>query len=323
VSSGMYRNQRRRPVVSPDQHTLQETFIEVGDGHTLYMQEWGTPHGMPIIFLHGGPGSGCNNRHKQVFDPERHHVVFFDQRGSGRSIPFGLLAHNTTEVLITDIEKVAKHCKMPHFTLVGGSWGSCLALAYGLKNPKQVDSMVLRGIFTGSQAEINYIYKGEFRNWFPDIWEALLAQTPKSHRRDPGSYHLPRALGDDPVVAKQSAYVLQNLEGALLSLDDRFTATPFDEFDPTSSIVETHYLANTCFLPDRHILEQAHKLTMPIWLIQGRYDMVCPPITAYELNKALPNSELIWTTSGHRAEREVWNVERSLLLRLAKESSIA
>jgi proline iminopeptidase len=112
------------------------------------------------------------------------------------------------------------------------------------------------------------------------------------------------------------------MERALLGLDDRFTPGQFNDFDPTSSIIETHYLANRCFMPDRSIMAQAHKLTMPIWLIQGRYDMVCPGRTAYELDQLLPNSELIWTTSGHRSEREAWNVERSLLLQLAREEGV-
>jgi proline iminopeptidase len=306
--------------VSPDQHTIQETFIEAGDGHTLYVHEWGNPKGMPVVFLHGGPGSGCHDRHKQVFDPYKHRVIFFDQRGSGRSVPYGSIENNTTAELIEDIEKIAKHSKLTRFTLVGGSWGSCLALAYGLAYPKRVKNMILVGIFTGSQTEIDYFNNGEYALSFPDVWEELLDNTPKSHRSNPVTYHYRQALGEDEQAVKRSAYVLENMERALLSLDDRFTPGPYNDFDPTSSIIETHYLSNLCFMPDRSIMAQAHKLTMPIWLIQGRYDMVCPGRTAYELNQLLPNSELIWTIGGHRNEREGWNVERSLLIQLANEA---
>jgi proline iminopeptidase len=277
---------------------------------------------MPVIFLHGGPGSGCSDRHKQVFDPSKHRVIFIDQRGSGRSLPYGLLENNTTEKVVEDIEKVAKHLSLTDFVLVGGSWGSCLSLAYGLAYPKRVRAMVLAGIFTGSQIEIDYYNNGEYALNFPEVWETFLDNTPESHRANPLLYHYKQALGDDEQAAKRSAYVLSNMEHALLNLDDRFTPPPFNEFDPTSARIETHYLANRCFMPDRFIMSQAHKLHMPIWLVQGRYDMVCPGRTAYELHQQLPNSELIWTTSGHRNEHETWNIERSLLKQLAREKRI-
>jgi proline iminopeptidase len=307
--------------MSPDQHTIQETFIEIGDGHTLYVHEWGNPKGRPILFLHGGPGSGCSDRHKQVYDPYKHRVIFFDQRGCGRSIPRGSLENNTTAKLVEDIEKIAEHLQLKSFTVTGGSWGSCLALAYSLAYPKRVKNMILLGIFTGSQAEIDYFNNGDYALNFPDVWEEFLDNTPKAHRNSPATYHYRQVLEGDEQAAKRSAYVLENMERALLSLDDRFTPDPLNDFDPASAIIETHYMANRCFLPDRSIMAQAHKLAMPVWLIQGRYDMVCPGHTAYELNQLLPNSELIWTTSGHKGEREAWNIERSLLIQLSKEES--
>jgi proline iminopeptidase len=318
VDSGdMY--QKRRSVVSPDKHTLQETFIEVGDGHTLYVHEWGNPEGMPVVFFHGGPGSGSKDRHKQAFDPSKHKVIFFDQRGAGRSIPYGSLENNTTTKLVEDTEKIVKHLKLTSFTIAGGSWGACLALAYGLAHPKRVKAMVLQGIFTGSQAEIDYFNSGAYALGFPDVWKELLDNTPEAHRNSPVTYHYDQVLSGDQQAVKRSAYVLENMERALLSLDDRFTPEPFNDFDPSGSILETHYMANRCFMPDRSIMTQAHKLTMPIWLIQGRYDMVCPGRTAYELNQLLPRSELIWTTSGHSNERESWNIARTLLIQLANE----
>lgn len=309
--------------MSPDQHTLQETFIEVGDGHTLYLQEWGNAKGMPIIFLHGGPGGGSKDRHKQAFDPGKHRVIFFDQRGCGRSIPYGSLGNNTTQKLIADIEKIADHFKLKDFTFVGGSWGSCLALAYALVYPKRVKRMVLASIFTAAQDEIDFIYQGGAATHFPEAWETYLAATPKEHHKDPASYHFTRTLGNDKQASKASAYVLENLERALLSLDDRFMPDSFEDFDPTSSLIETHYQANRCFLPDGYVMENAHKLTMPVWLIHGRYDMVCAPRVAYKLHKKLPDSELVWVIGGHRSEHEAWGIQRTILTQLAQDQGVA
>jgi proline iminopeptidase len=304
--------------MTPDKFTITETFLEVGDSHTLYVHEWGNRKvKTPIVFLHGGPGGGCKDRHKQGFDPERQRVVFFDQRGSGKSLPYGSLEHNTTQDLVEDIEKIARHLKLERFIVTGGSWGSCLALAYALRYPKRVQAMVLTGIFTGSQAEIDWLASGGFRDFFPEVWQRYLDETPKSHRNNPSAYHFKRVLGSDEQSAKASAYTYNNLEAGIMSLDDRFTPESFEEFDAASSRIEIHYLVNHCFLPDRFVLDNAHKLNMPIWLVQGRFDYVCPPKTAYELHQKLPDSHLTWTVSGHKGEHENWNMMRTMLLQLA------
>ncbi len=303
--------------MTPDEYTIQESFIEVGDGHALYMQDWGNSKAkLPILFLHGGPGAGCNDGHKQYFDPKSQRVIFFDQRGSGKSLPYGSLEHNTTDNLINDIEKIANNFKFAQFVIFGGSWGPCLALAYALKYPKRVKAMVLRGIFTGSQTEVDWVDKGKWRTFFPELWDKYLSLTPKSHHADPTAYHDKRILGSNPQAAKESAYACSSVEGGLVKLDDRFYPKPIEEFDPNETRIETHYLTKRCFMPDRYILENAHKLKMPIWLVQGRYDFICPPDTAYELHQKLPNSKLLWTINGHTAERESWNVMRTILLQI-------
>ena len=309
--------------MTPDEHTIREFYIEVGDGHELYVQDWGNKKAKhPVVFLHGGPGNGTKDSHKNQFDPKRHHVVFFDQRGSGKSLPNGSLEHNTTEHLIRDINTITAQLKISSFILVGGSWGSCLALAYAVKHPQKVQAMVLNGIFTGSQAEIDYLDKGEFRTWFPEVWERYLTATPKEHHDSPTPFHYKRILGKNEDEARTSACAYSNMEGALLSLDDRFqpNSPTNPEFDPASSKIEVHYLANHCFMPDRHIFDNARKLTMPIWLVQGRYDMICPPASAYELCQKLPTSQLIWTVGGHRSnERETQTAVHSLLLQFGGE----
>ena len=308
--------------MTPDKYTNKEFFIEVGDGHQLYVYDWGNPKGLPVIFLHGGPGSEIKDGYKRIFDPSRHHVIFFDQRGCGKSLPAGSLKHNTTADLVEDITKIADQVKFKQFVLQGGSWGSCLALAYAIKYPKRVKALVIRGIFTGSQQEIDYFDKGEFATYFPDVWERYLGTAPKSHHDSPTKYHYERILGKDDKAMRESACAYENLEGALLSLDDRFVPrSPNDPtYDPNGIRLEVHYLANGCFMPDNYIFDNARKLTMPVWIVQGRYDMVCPPTTAYKLYKKLPNGRLIWTVGGHRgSERETENVTHTILLQLSEK----
>lgn len=309
--------------MTPDEYTIREFFIEVGDGHELYVKDWGNKKAKhPIIFLHGGPGGGTSDKHKAAFNPKQHRVIFFDQRGSGKSLPHGSLKNNTTNYLIQDISKIARELKLPSFVLVGGSWGSCLALAYAVKHPQNVQAMVLRGIFTGSKAEIDYFDRGEFRTWFPETWERYVAATPKEHRSSPTTYHYQQILGKDEDAARKSACTYSNLEGSLMGLDDRFTPdNPHNPaFDPTDMKILAHYLSNNCFLPDRYIFDNARKLTMPIWLVQGRYDMVCPPVIAHGLHQKLPKSQLVMTIAGHRGvERETFSVMQSILLQFGGE----
>jgi proline iminopeptidase len=300
--------------MNPDEHTIQELFVDVGHGHQLYVQDWGNPKAPPAIFLHGGPGGGVKNNHRAPFDPTRHRVIFFDQRGCGKSLPYGSLEHNTTPDLVEDITKIADQLKLKQFVLVGGSWGPTLALAYAIKYPKRVKAMVLSGIFTGSRSELDWLEQGLFRTHFPDVWEAYLAKTPKSHQANPAAYHYKNVLGNNERAVKRSGMALQSLEGSVMNLDDRVKPIDPETFDPTDIRTEVHYLANNCFLPDRYILKNAHKLQMPVFLVQGRYDMVCPPMVAYELHQRLPNSHLFWTVANHRTEHEIETVVKSILL---------
>lgn len=307
--------------MTPDQHTNQEFFLDVGDGHQLYVQDWGKKDAKtPVIFLHGGPGAGVNDRHKQRFAPANQRVIFFDQRGSGKSLPQGSIEKNTTHELVEDIEKLADYLDLEKFVLTGASWGSCLALVYALEHPERIHSMVLSGIYTASKAETDFIDKGGFRDFFPDLWEHYKDSAPKEYAHDPSEYHYKKAFGNDREEAKKSIYSYAMLESSLMSLDDRFTPVSYDDFDPDHMKIELHYLKHNGFLPDRYILDNAHKLIMPIWLVQGRYDMVCPPVTAYELSKQLRNSHLIWAMAGHGSDRSNYDVIRSLLLQITSEA---
>lgn len=302
--------------MTPDEFTNQELMLPVGDGHELYIHDWGNNEAKtPIIFLHGGPGSSSRDKYKTTFDPLKHRVIFFDQRGSGKSTPYGSLENNTTEKLVGDIDQILEHFDLEKVILFGRSWGSTLALAYALHAPEKVQAIVTGGIFTGSSSEVDWINNGEFRTFFPDVWNEYLARTPEDKRDNPSQYHTEKALGKDLSQSRQSAFALDQLEGALLRLDDRWGPFTLDEdFDPSGAIIETHYLSQLCFMPDNHILNNAASLTMPIWIVQGRYDMVCPPVTAYELHQKLPNSHLIWTQAGHSGnDRENWLATKTIL----------
>ncbi len=306
--------------MTPDTFTIAEHHFSVGDGHTLYVQDWGNPDAKRVIIsLHGGPGGGSKDSHKGRFDPTRQRVIFFDQRGCGHSTPLGSLEHNTTNELVEDISTIADKLRLDTFIITGGSWGSCLALTYALEHPERVSAMVLHGIFTGSQAEIDWLENGLFRTFYPDAWERYLAATPTEHHKNPTAYHYERVLGADETAARASGYAYSMLMGNVMKLDDRFTPSDPAEYDPTDMRTEIHYMANRCFMPDRFILNNAAKLTLPIWLIQGRYDMVCPPFTAHELHKQLPNGELVWTINGHHGDHEAITVMRTILLQLTNE----
>ncbi|HUD05994.1 MAG TPA: alpha/beta fold hydrolase [Candidatus Saccharimonadales bacterium] len=303
--------------MTPDKFTIKELFVPVGDGHEIYVQEWGNPKAkVPILRLHGGPGSSTSDKARYQFNPYEHRVIFYDQRGCGRSIPFGSLKHNTTNDLVEDIEKILDYLKVDQCIITGASWGSCLALAYGIKYQERIKSMVLQGIFTGSKAEIQYLDSGGFRSFFPDVWDHYLSNTPKNHHSDPSGYHFARILGQDPEAKRASAYIYANLEGSLIKLDDRFIPEDPKTFDPTETAIEVYYLFNNCFMPERYILNNAHKLNVPIWLVQGRYDFVCPPQTAYELHQLLPDSTLIWTMAGHANDRSNYDVNRTIFASL-------
>ncbi len=304
--------------MTPDKYTNRELMLDVGDGHTLYVHDWGHDDAnVPILFLHGGPGSGVSDKHKRRFEPENQRVVFFDQRGAGKSLPKGELRDNTTDKLIEDIEKILSKLQIKKIILVGGSWGSTLALTYAIRYPERVKNLVVSGIFTARSEEIDYIDNGGFRAFFPEVWNRYVASVPRQNQANPSKYHYEHALGKNKNFAKKSAYAYMQLEGPLVSIDDRYYPDSFDDFEPEGMIIEMHYLHNNCFLEENYILNNAAKLTMPVWIIQGRYDMVCPPMTAYDLHGKLPNSQLIWTIAGHGNDRSNYDVLRSVLLNIA------
>ncbi len=300
-----------------DSYTNHEHNIDVGNGHTLYVCDWGNKNAkVPFIFLHGGPGSCVKDKHKAVFDPAIHRVIFFDQRGSGQSSQRGSLEHNTTTDLISDISRIADELNIDTFYLHGTSWGSTLALAYAIAHPHRVAALVIGGVFTGSKAETEWLDHGGFKTFYPDVWQAYLDRTPQEYRDNPTAYHCDKVVNGSPEDQKLSGYIYDSMESAVAKLDDRFDLDDFEKYDASAIRIEMQYMGNGCFMPDRYILSNTDSLTMPVHIVQGRYDMVCPPVTAYELHSKLKSSHLYWTISGHAVDHEGQNIFKSIFARL-------
>jgi proline iminopeptidase len=305
--------------MTPDEFTNQEFFLDVGNGHRLYVHDWGNPKAkVPILLLHGGPGDGTKDGAKILFNSSEQRVIFFDQRGAGRSLPYGSREHNTTPKLISDIEKIRNHLGVSEIILAGGSWGSMLALCYAIAHPKQVKGMVISGIWTGTQDESAFIDEGQVNLFFPEVWQRYLERTPAKYRSKPTAYHFKKALHGTAAQQKASSFAYQSLVYGSLQLNYYPSfINNYAEYEPSGFQIAIHYLADQCFLPDNYIQKNIDKLTMPVWMVQGRYDMICPPITAYRLNEKLPNSRLMMAVAGHRSEHETWNLMRTLLLQMA------
>lgn len=281
-----------------DEHTIAEHHIATGDGlHKLYVQEWGNPDGVPILFLHGGPGAGCRDKHKGVFSADKHRVILFDQRGAGNSTPYGSLEENTTQKLIEDIELIRRKLDIKKWHLHGLSWGSTLALLYGISHPDKVISMVIGGIWLASKEEADWLIGGGWQMFYPDAYERFKNMSKASDKFDYFAY--------------SSAFI------QFYRLDDRYYPLDKEKYDDTPLKIEFHYIDNDMFLPEGYILDNAGKLNMPISIIQGRYDIVTPPKYAYKLHEKLSDTELHWTIGGHSSsDRANFDLARALLARL-------
>jgi proline iminopeptidase len=303
--------------MTPDTDTNEELLLDVGDNHQLYIHDWGKADAQqPILYLHGGPGGGCHDGQKQNFDPNKQRVIFFDQRGGGRSLPTGELNHNTTDHLVSDLVKILDHFKLSSVVLFGRSWGSTLALTFAIRHPERVTAIVTGGILLGTRHELDLEDRGDrFRQFFPEAWQTLVSNTPATGKAKPIVYHVNHMLEAVPKEAKASAYAYSEFMHALMRLDDRRTPQDYEKFDPSGFIIESHYKTNWHFLEDNYILEHAATLAMPVYIVQGRYDIVCVPEVAYQLHQALPNSHLIWTIGNHvNSDRANYDATKAVLL---------
>lgn len=280
--------------------------IEVESPHVLHVEECGNPQGIPVLFVHGGPGSGCAPWHRRFFDPDRYRIVLFDQRGCGRSSPHAELAGNTTQALVADMESIRDHLGIERWMLFGGSWGSTLSLVYAETHPERVLALILRGIFLCRPREIQWFYQEGASRVFPDLWEDYLAPIPEAERGDMVQAYYRRLTGDDEVTRMSAAKAWSVWEGRTSTLlpnpavEDHF-ADPFHAL--SLARIECHYFAHDSFLEPNQILRDADRLRgLPGTIVHGRYDLVCPLESAWELQRAWPDAEFrIVPDAGHSA----------------------
>ncbi len=290
----------------PDIAPHTQFHLGVDDVHSIYVEECGAPGGIPAVFLHGGPGAGCEPWHRRFFDPAAYRVVLLDQRGCGRSTPHAEFAHNTTGHLVADLEAVRRHCGIERWVVFGGSWGSTLALAYAEAYPGRCLALVLRGIFLCRDQDIRWFYQDGANRLFPDLWQAFERVIPPAERGDMVAAYYRRLNSDDPATQLEAARAWSNWEGQLLTLlPDEKMAAPFDEPRTALSLarLECHYFINNIFLRDNQLLDEAHHLRdVPGVIVHGRYDVVCPIDQAFALHRRWPQAQLhVVPDAGHAA----------------------
>ncbi|MBS0321013.1 MAG: prolyl aminopeptidase [Proteobacteria bacterium] len=280
--------------------------LAVDARHTLYWEECGNPAGVPIVFLHGGPGGGCLPHHRRFFDPVRWRIVLFDQRGAGRSTPTADIVDNTTWDLVADMERLREHLGIDRWALFGGSWGSTLALAYAQTWPARVLGLVLRGIFLGTPAEIDWFLHG-IRAFQPEAWQRYAHFLPEGERHDLLSGYLTRLCDPDPAVHLPAARHWDGYESACLTLMPPAEPALPDSDAASLAIarIEAHYFRHRAFLGDDELVGNVDRLRhLPCTIVQGRYDVVCPPVSAHALAAAWPEAEYIVVPDAGHSVRE-------------------
>ena len=286
------------PALSPNRHGM----LAVDDLHTIYWEECGNPDGIPVLFLHGGPGAGLSPQHRRFFDPQRYRVILFDQRGAGKSTPLGEWRNNTTQLLIDDIETLRARFGIAQWLVFGGSWGSTLALAYGQAHSEACLGFVLRGIFLCTQAEIDWFIDG-VRWFYPDLHEQFAAPIPLEERGDLLAAYVKRILSSDPAVYWPAARAWSRFEGRRVYLMPQPEDAPNDALDLGVGRLESHYMANLGFMEEDQLIRNMGRIAhLPAVIVQGRYDAICPPLSAYRLQQAWPGAQLeMIPDAGHGA----------------------
>ena len=296
---------------TPDRRTLYPPIdpyetgrLDVGDGHNLYWERCGTPGAKPVVFLHGGPGAGCSPDHRRQFDPARYDVLLFDQRGCGRSTPHASLEANTTWHLVEDMERLREQAGHQRWMVFGGSWGSTLALAYAQTHPERVTELVLRGIFTFRQSELDWLYRYGASEVYPDKWEDFLAPIPEAERGDLVAAYQRRLTDPDRATQLAAAKAWSQWEAETVTLlpspavIEQHTS---DDFAVAIARIENHYMVHRGWLEEGRLIADAGRLKdIPGVIVQGRHDMCTPPAAAWDLHKAWPEARLeIVPDGGH------------------------
>lgn len=304
----------------PELDFYHKDWLKVTNSHEIYFEECGNPQGQPVVFLHGGPGSGCNPTQRRFFDPKHYRIILLDQRGCGRSKPLGSTDYNTTADLVADIEALRNHLNINKWLVFGGSWGSTLALAYAIKHEEMVQGLILRGIFLSRKSELDW-FLGEVKSFFPENWQQLVDYLPAHLQAHVFSSYYDLIFSEDTNVSIAASKHWNAFEGSILRLvpaqpakesEAEATATPKPnladiekegQIEVARARVQMHYIKHACFIDGDALLQKTKNLNhIPTVIVQGRYDMVCPPLTAWELLQNMPHAILhMISDAGHSA----------------------
>ncbi|MCH2076704.1 MAG: prolyl aminopeptidase [Rhodobacteraceae bacterium] len=287
----------------PPRDPFDQRVLDVGEGHRVYVEQCGRPDGIPVVVLHGGPGGGCSPAMRRYFDPAKYRVVLFDQRGCGRSRPHASVENNTTWHLVRDIELIRETLGIDRWIVFGGSWGATLSLIYAQAHPDRAAALVLRGVFLMTKPELDWFYGGGAGKFWPDVWEKFTKLVPADEQDDfIAAYHR-RLFSGDVMIETRYARAWSAWENALASMaSDGSTGESPAEYARAFARLENHYFRAMGFLnEDQAILHCMEKIQhIPGYIVQGRYDMICPPTSAYQLSKAWPKSKLqMVSRAGH------------------------
>ena len=302
-------------ILFPEISQTTQNWLKVDDLHQMYYEECGNKNGSPVVFLHGGPGSGCNATQRRFFDPTHYRIILLDQRGCGRSTPQGETNNNTTDNLVDDIEQLRLHLGIAKWHVFGGSWGSTLALAYAIKYPQKVISLVLRGIFLSRASELAW-FLGDMAHFYPDVWQTLISYLPANEQQDVLTAYAKRIFSEDAQINSAAAMQWNAFESAIMRLkpvESDNASAPVTKTaqeiqnerlsEVARARVQIHYIQHNCFVDGEQMLKQVANLAhIPTTIVQGRYDMVCPPQTAWALHQAMPHAKFeMIADAGHSA----------------------
>lgn len=285
------------PTLFPPVEPFMSGMLDVGDGHAVYFEQCGNPDGVPVVFLHGGPGSGCVARHRRFFDPARYRIVLFDQRGCGRSTPRGELRHNTAAHLVADIESLRAHLNIGRWLVFGGSWGSSLALAYCAAHKAACSGAILRGVFLTGKRDVEWFFQ-DMKAQLPDAWARLAARAPKRRQHDLLAWYADCIGGNDRAAALSVVREWMRWEDALTQPGRSVGEVPEPAGDEVQRLIDkyrlqAHYLLRECFLGEKRLLDCAARMHgLPTAILHGRLDLICKPEAAWRVHRTLHGSRL-------------------------------